>query len=215
MPYPARVTREQIIARAIKLIERKGELSLHDLAHKLGIKTPSLYRYFDSRERLIAEVGLAGFRNLAAYIRSATADDPNPKAAAIATRRFANEHPALYRVMNESDSSYEDRAEASDVTLDVLTASLGGPVSAEALLAFQPVFRAVRAFIHGFIMLEISGQFTSSGDLDQAFELGLNTLLSAFQSQVPVELRKAERTVTDSVGVAARSRRRPASRPLR
>jgi AcrR family transcriptional regulator len=179
MAYPVQVTREQIVAQAIKLVERNGDLSLHDLARKLGIKAPSLYRHFESRDALIAEIGLLGFRKLAEFIRASSGDSPSPKAAAYATRRFAIKHPKLYRVMNESDSRHEDRRMASDVAREVLEASVGASISEQELRAFQPMFRAIRAFVHGFIMLEIAGQFAHEGNLDEAFERGLDALLGA------------------------------------
>src|SRR5215469_15273541 len=123
MAYPAQVTREKILGQAVAMIEKKGALSLQDLARKLGIRAPSLYRYFDSRERLMAAVGLAGFRNLAGYIRTTTRRDPSLRAAAWAIRRFARKRPGLYRVMNETDSRHEDPEEAREVTREVLAAA--------------------------------------------------------------------------------------------
>lgn len=201
MAYPAQVTPEKIIAQAIKLIERDGELSLHELARELGIKAPSLYRYFASRERLVAKVSLAGFRKLAAFIRTATADAPSLHAAVWAMRRFARKHPALYRVMNESDAQHEDRDEALAATLDILAASFGGPVPIEALASIQPAFLAVRAYAHGYIVLELSGQYR--GNLDDDFEAGLQVLLAGFQKQISQQ----ERAPRSRPVSAARSRK--------
>jgi len=184
MSYPAQVTREKILARSVALIEKKGELSLQELARSLGIRAPSLYRYFDSRERLIAAVGLAGFRKLAGYIRSTTRHDPSLRAAACAIRRFAKKHPALYRVMNESDARHEDPQEAREVTREVLTAAFGERVPDDTIPTLGATLTAIRAFIHGFAMLEISGQFQDERHLDKSFEAGLDALLAAFEKQL-------------------------------
>lgn len=183
MSYPAQVTREKILDQAVTLIETKGELSLQDLARKLGIRAPSLYRYFDSRERLLAAVGLAGFRKLAGYIRATTRRDPSLRAAAWAIRRFAKKHPGLYRTMNESDSRHEDPEEAREVTREVLAAAFGERVPDNTIASLGTTLTAVRAFVHGFAMLEITGQFQNENGLDKSFEAGLGALLTSFEKQ--------------------------------
>lgn len=184
MSYPAQVTREKILDQAVALIETKGELSLQDLARKLSIRAPSLYRYFDSRERLLAAVGLAGFRKLAGYIRATTRRDPSLRAAAWAIRRFAKKHPSLYRIMNESDARHEDPEEAGEVTREVLTAAFGERFPDSTMESLGPALTAVRAFIHGFAMLEITGQFQNESQLDKSFDAGLDALLTSFEKQL-------------------------------
>ncbi len=185
MSYPAVVTRDGIVEKAVELVERRGALSLQDLAHALGIRAPSLYRYFDSRERLMAAVGLAGFSKLAAAIRASTRNDPSLEAAAWAIRRFAKKHPNLYRQMNETDPRDEDPDEATAVTIDVLTASFGEDLGEETLRGFREPIRALRAFVHGFALLELSGQFQTGRDLDRSFETGLHAILKMLEETAP------------------------------
>ena len=183
MAYPSVVTHESIVAKALELVEKRGDLSLQNLAGALGIRAPSLYRYFDSRERLLAAVGLAGFSKLAHYIRGSTRNKPSLEAAAWAIRRFAKKHPNLYHLMNETDPRHEDPQEATAVTLDVLTASFGEHLDEETLEALRVPLRAVRAYVHGFALLELSGQF-GAPDLDRSFEIGLDALLSRVRDVV-------------------------------
>jgi len=189
MAYPALGTRELILEKALALIERDGTVSLHRLAHVLGIKAPSLYRYFPSRERLLAAAGLAGFRRLAQYIRSSTRKDPSLQAACWAIRRFAKKHPKLYRLMNESDARYEDPGEARDVVREVLTASFGSTLDDDALVAFRQAVNGVRAFVHGFVMLELAGQYQKTRELDESFAAGLGALLAAFENGAPGKVK--------------------------
>ncbi len=184
MSYPAQVTHQKILAQAIVMIEKKGALSLQDLARKLGIRAPSLYRYFNSRERLVAAVGLAGFRKLAGFIRTTTRRDPSLRAAAWAIRRFARKHPGLYRTMNESDTRHEDPEEARQVTREVLAAAFGARLSDDAIQSLGAELTAIRAFVHGFAMLEITGQFQNERQLDHSFEAGLDALLAAFENRL-------------------------------
>jgi AcrR family transcriptional regulator len=178
MAYPSVVTREAIVAKAVELVEKRGDLTLQQLARALGIRAPSLYRYFNSRERLLAAVGLAGFAKLAEYIRNSTRHDHSLERAAWAIRRFAKGHPSLYRLMNETDPRHEDPAEATAVTLDALMSSLGQSVDTQALEEMRIPLRAVRAFIHGYVMLELSGQFQNARELDESFTVGLEALLN-------------------------------------
>ena len=177
MAYPSVVTRDAIVAKAIDLVEKREDLSLQHLAMALGIRAPSLYRYFDSRERLLAAVGLAGFSKLAQYIRNATRNDHSLERAAWAIRRFAKSHPNLYRLMNETDPRQEDPEESTAVTVDVLTAAIGQTLDEAALEKMRIPLRALRAFIHGFVLLELSGQFQNTRELDQSFAAGLDALL--------------------------------------
>jgi AcrR family transcriptional regulator len=185
MAYPSVVTRDAIVAKAIELVEKREDLTLQHLAKTLGIRAPSLYRYFDSRERLLAAVGLAGFSKLADYIRNATRNDHSLERAAWSIRRFAKSHANLYRLMNETDPEQEDPEESSAVTLDVLTASLG-PVDQRTLEKLRIPLRALRAFIHGFALLELSGQFQNTRELDQSFAIGLGALLSLVKVKEPL-----------------------------
>jgi AcrR family transcriptional regulator len=184
MSYPAQVTREKILAQAVVMIEKKGALSLQDLARKLGIRAPSLYRYFDSRERLMAAVGLTGYRKLADFIRATTRRDPSLRAAAWAIRRFARKHPGLYRTMNETDARHEDPQEAREVTREVLAAAFGERVPDDRISSLGAALTSIRAFVHGFAMLEIAGQFQNERQLDRSFEAGLDALLAAFEAQL-------------------------------
>lgn len=187
MAYPAVVTRDSIVAKALVLIEKSEELSLQELAKALGIRAPSLYRYFHSRERLLAAVGLAGFGELARDIRVSTRGDPSLEAAAWAIRRFAKKHPSLYRLMNETDPRDEDPNESTAVTLDVLTAAFGEDMAkaSSGLERARVPVRALRAFVHGFALLELSGQFQSGDELDESFALGLRALLKVVKKAMP------------------------------
>ena len=52
------LTKEKIIAEAIAYIEESGQsrISLHELARRLGIKTPSLYNHIKNTRDLRHEI---------------------------------------------------------------------------------------------------------------------------------------------------------------
>jgi hypothetical protein len=96
-----------------------------------------------------------------------TAADPLPALAA-AYRRFALDHPHLYRLMNTGPlprqhlpPGLEDRAAA--------------PLLRVA--GTQARARAIWAFAHGMVMLELDHRFPPDADLDAAWRSGI----TAFQ----------------------------------
>lgn len=73
---------EQLVVAATALVEKKGHtaLSLREVAAKVGVTEPALYRHYDGRDALLAEVALRGFLRfvdtLRAEVRAAPSDDP-------------------------------------------------------------------------------------------------------------------------------------------
>jgi Tetracyclin repressor-like, C-terminal domain len=105
----------------------------------------------------------AGFAELAAVLAAAAAGG----AAAIATayRAYALAHPHLYRLMN-----YQPLRR--DLLPAGLEARAAGPL-AEAAGHDQARARAMWAFAHGMVSLEIDGRFPPDADLDEAWHAGL------------------------------------------
>lgn len=108
MAFPSKIDSTTIVAAAIDLLEREGEaaLTLRRVSANLGVAPNALYRYFRSREILVAatadeiarrilneiDVALAGIDN--EILRS---DDTAQVRALMAVySEFANTHPALY-----------------------------------------------------------------------------------------------------------------------
>jgi AcrR family transcriptional regulator len=107
MPYPTKVDRPTIIKAALALVEREGgeTLALRRVASTLGVSANALYRYFDSREVLVAatadavgqrlyEAVDAGMR---AMLPSASSRDSVRMLLTIYAA-FANDNPALYAI---------------------------------------------------------------------------------------------------------------------
>lgn len=102
-------TIEQILEVAIELMGEQGAagLSLGEVARRIGIRTPSLYGYFDSKNALYDALFERGWRELAASLHSL--EDP-PRtlpevpaygvAFAEAFVRWSVEHPAYSQLMH-------------------------------------------------------------------------------------------------------------------
>lgn len=71
---------EQLVVAATALVERRGHLafSMRELAARLGVTEPAIYRHYDGRDALLAEVALRGFERFieALEAESSATDDP-------------------------------------------------------------------------------------------------------------------------------------------
>ena len=73
-------TRTRILAAAVEVLSRNGQkLSLSDVAVQAGVSRPTLYRWFGSKEELLAGVGIYEQRLFDDGIRKATAGLQGPE----------------------------------------------------------------------------------------------------------------------------------------
>jgi AcrR family transcriptional regulator len=156
-------------ARALLDAEGPQALTMRRIASALGIKAPSLYKHVPDKAALEALVVAAGFAELSGTLAAAAADgaDGTGKLAAIgrAYRAYAVTHPHLYRLMN-----YQP------LRRDLLPAGLEARAAqplAEAAGYDEARARAMWAFAHGMVSLEIDGRFPPQADLDEAWRAGL------------------------------------------
>lgn len=186
MPYPTQVTPEQIVAQAHSLLERDGtgRLALSELASALGVKAPSLYRYFTGKDELLRAVNLATASEMVAAMEEAAApiDDARDKllAMALACRGFGHANPVTYRLaFTNSDTTLrpdEARLEALVIPIQRVMAELSGATQSLAAL------RGIWALIHGFTLFELSGQFRRGGDLEAAFVQAVEAYLNGWRA---------------------------------
>jgi AcrR family transcriptional regulator len=160
----------EIIAVARALLERDGieALTVGRLAAELGIKPPSLYKHFAGKRELEAHLIADGLREHAEALEASSGSLP---AIAPAYRAFALANPQLYRLMTERPlpraelpAGLEARAAAP------LVAAVGGD---------GDVARAVWAFAHGMVQLELVGRFPADADLDAAWAKALSAFAAA------------------------------------
>jgi AcrR family transcriptional regulator len=105
--YGYEVTRQAILdtARAIMREEGVAALSLHEVARRMGMKTPSLYTYFDSKHALydaLFALGMKMQRDVMNQILASNMPlEAKIEAGIEAYMRFADEHPELYPLLFE------------------------------------------------------------------------------------------------------------------
>jgi AcrR family transcriptional regulator len=186
-PSPAAVVArsaraDEVVVTARRLLEEEGAgaLTMRRLAEQLGIKAPSLYKHLPDKAALEAAIIATGLEEAAVRFEQAVdsamtgGDAAGGGAAAIsalaaAYREFALAHPHLYRLMHNGPlprqhlpAGVEDRAAA--------------PVLRVA--GSRARARALWAFAHGMVMLELDQRFPPDADLDAAWEAGI----TAFQT---------------------------------
>ncbi|MGH3034600.1 MAG: TetR/AcrR family transcriptional regulator [Gaiellaceae bacterium] len=159
---------QEIVAAARELLEQEGSegLSMRRIADRLGIRAPSLYKHLPDKQALEAALISVGLEEAAELFEAAVAGAGDPLAAlAAAYRDFAIRHPHLYRLMT-------DRPLPRERLTPGVEARAAQPV-AEAVGGDQDVARAVWAFAHGMVILELNGRFPPDADLDAAWRRGL------------------------------------------
>lgn len=185
MPYPSQISLETLIETARALIETDGvdKLSLRLLASELGVKAPSLYRYVRNKEALLQAVNEVTAYDLVQTLLAATSNAGSLAerllAIAHAYRRFAHVHSATYELLFTNRVPAlrpdEDTQEQNVLPLQALFAEWG--TAADSLAALRGAF----AFLHGWVMLEIAGQFRRGGDLDAHFETAFRAYLAGIK----------------------------------
>lgn len=170
MPDPTETLTErqrQIAAAARALLDDQGPeaLTMRNVADALGIKAPSLYKHVPDKTALEALVVAAALTEMAETLEAAS--PRGLPAIAKAYRDYALTHPHLYRLMNYRPlrrdllpPGLEERT-----ALPLLAAVGGNPAQARALWAFA----------HGMVSLELDARFPPDADLPAAWQSGLDS----------------------------------------
>ncbi len=154
----------EIVAAARALLEDEGEISMRRLADRLGIKAPSLYKHLPGKQALEAALISEVFLEAAERFEQAV----TLHELGAAYRTFAREHPHLYRLLFQGRLPREQLVPGAEAraAAPVIAAVGGDPDRA----------RAVFAFAHGMVILELDDRFPPGANLDAAWAAGLQSL---------------------------------------
>ncbi len=173
----AGLNRAAVVEAAGALADEGGleNLSLADLAGRLGVRKPSLYNHVAGIGDLRRELALAGLRELGRSLSRAAAGkagDDGLFALAEAYRSFVEQRPGLYeatvRSYRLSDPDDQELGAAEGEALEpvmAVLASCGVVVGEESVHAA----RGLRSVAHGFATLEAAGGFGMSVDQNESF----------------------------------------------
>jgi len=185
MPTPARTSVKNIVRTARLVLEAEGleGLTMQRIAAEVGVRSPSLYKHVRNRADLIWQVTEDVAGQLATLVeRSASTGDPASALRAIARsfRAFARTHPGAYGLIfgpmpDEWRAAPETLARATEVLIRSTSALAGPDHALEAA-------RTVVAWAHGFVAMELAGAFRMGGEVDDAFEFGLERIIDALSA---------------------------------
>jgi AcrR family transcriptional regulator len=182
VPTPARTSIDEIVRQGRAILEDEGidGLTMRRIANAVGVRAPSLYKRIRNRNDLLRLVANDTARELTAHLDSA-ADTGDPRsdliALANAFRRFALAYPAAYGLLFAPlpDDARADADWSVRGSQAVLRASASLAGERDALEAA----RTVTAWANGFIAMELAGAFRLGGDVDRAFEYGVDRIARA------------------------------------
>ncbi|WP_116376352.1 TetR/AcrR family transcriptional regulator [Mycobacterium sp. MFM001] len=187
-PQMQRSVRDELVHAAVRLLNEEGPdaLQTRKVAGGAGTSTMAVYTHFGGMRALIAGVAEEGLRQFADALTVPESADPvaDLVATGIAYRRYALEHPHMYRLMFGSTSAHGINAPAHNVvSLSVAEISEHYPSFARVV---RPVHRSMLAgritagsasddasvvaiaaqfwaAVHGFVMLELAGYYGDDG----------------------------------------------------
>ncbi len=163
---PAEGLRARLIDAATVLLDEQGEggVTLRALAKATGVSAMAPYRHFPDKAALLGAVAEAGFAKLAAVLTEA--DRATPAKAALVAQglayfRFAQGHPAMFRLMFGGNPGCTVAPKEYGEAFAILTrrvASLAGGDAGPATLAAWGV-------VHGLSTLALDGKVPAEDDV--------------------------------------------------
>lgn len=182
MPAPQRVTRAALTEAARTIAERDGidAVTISAVAAAVGVRAPSLYKHVAHRHDLLRLIADDAARELGDDIAALTRSPRDPadelRAIGRAFRAFNARSPQSASLLFAGSAL---STEAPSDGMVALTATLLDAVRAASPGDPLPAARTLTAWAHGFCTMEQAGAFQLGGDVDEAFEFGLATLVDA------------------------------------
>ena len=178
-PYHHGSLRSALLAEALRLLAEgnPAELSLRELARRLGVSPAAPYRHFADKDALLAAVAQEGFERLSAELEGAAGSHPDEPLRQLADIgwayvRFALRQPQYFQVMfgraATPQTSYPRLLAAGQSAFGILRRVIEGGQRAECLVQGDPRELAIAAWaqVHGLATLLLEGQLPLNDDTD-------------------------------------------------
>jgi AcrR family transcriptional regulator len=164
----ARLSREQVAAAALELLDREGlaALSMRRLADQLGVGTMTLYGYFRSKDELLDAVVDAAVADREPVALDGPWQEQLRKLMQ-ATRRGLGRHPSLVRVRAERPVLRPEALRFAESGLTILRGA--GFDRTEAARAFRVLF----TFVFGYVSFSPEETMREAADAARAAAAGL------------------------------------------
>ena len=181
MPYPAKIEAGQVLRAAGDLLEAKGleAVSMRAIAGLLDVVPNALYRYFPSRDALLAALADDGLEALLIDLTAANARtqmSPTLHQVAQGYLDFARRRPRLYRLMMTSQPDPPGKVPAHTKLWSFVNELLSRHVGVEDA---PKAAMALWSYLHGVVSLQAEGLLGDSKP--DAATFGLRALIAGFQ----------------------------------
>ena len=158
-------------ARARLSETTEADLSLRELAGRVGVSVNATYRHFPSKEALLMDLAAQGFDALTARMRqeiarcAAGSAEQRLHAAGVAYIEFARHDPALFRLMFGRKVQFAENPHfaaaaqgAFDVVVDCVAAVRGADAGSSQVVKAAAV---AWSLVHGYATLDIAGHLAA------------------------------------------------------
>jgi AcrR family transcriptional regulator len=182
----AGLTHDRVVLEAERMADEVGlpRLTLAALADSLGVRQPSLYKHIDGMDALQRSIAVRAKLELAGVLGRAAigqARDAAVRAVCQAYRAWALEHPGRYAATVRSPAPADaDDLAASNAAVEVVFGVLSG-YDLDGDVAVDAT-RALRASLHGFVVLETTGGFGLPQSVDRSFDRLVEGLVAALEA---------------------------------
>lgn len=177
MPSPRLTTNEEVVAAAREILESAGPsgLTMQAVAARVGVRAPSLYKRFRDRVALLTAVVAVTVEELAGRLEAAA---PDLTRLAAAYRDFAHERPEAFRLIFTPYAQQDALRRSAAPVLRAAAVLVG---EEDALAAA----RLFTAWATGFLQMELAGAFRLGGDVDEAFDYGVERVRDGLAATRP------------------------------
>lgn len=175
----------EILDAAAEIADQFGtqEVTLANLAKKLGIRPPSLYNHFDGLGDLRKKMAIYGIERLYGVLAQAAigvAGDEAVMAISKAYVHFAREHPGIYEATLMAPNMEDEEVQLTGSKIVDLTVRVLQAYRLEGETALHAV-RGFRSILHGFSSLEKSGGFKMALNLDESLEIIIKAFINGIR----------------------------------
>lgn len=182
----AGLTPQAVLDAALDVVDEGGAtgLTLAAVASRTGVAVPSLYKHVEGLPALRRKATVAVLDEFTARLTAAVLGHSGPVALGRflrAYREYARENPGRYQLTvpagDTADVADAEVVAAGERAVGVVLALLDGAgITGEDAIHAT---RCLRAAVHGFVLLEISGGFGRPESTDTSFDRLVDMLTTA------------------------------------
>lgn len=183
----AGITNKDIITTAIEIANAEGlkEVTMANVAKRLGVKSPSLYNHINGLPDIMNLLTLRALEDLYQLLKQAIMDGKKGEAIhplSVAYLTYAREQPGLYALTIESSSKKgEEISTVANQIIQLLTEVLK-PYNLNEEATIHAI-RGLRSILHGFASIENQKGFGMPVDVNESFHYLIATFIEGLEKQ--------------------------------